>query len=158
MASVKWLRRIIVSEKPFGGFFQTLDYSYFVRRDGQPTLLPVTAIEPKALLARPSLSEVIPAGKPYRLFGAAWAGENAVKKVDVSLDGGKTWAAAKLLAESKPIQWVLWEYAWENPARGEASIVVKATDEKDRTQPATRDPDRRQYMINHLVPVAVTVR
>jgi DMSO/TMAO reductase YedYZ molybdopterin-dependent catalytic subunit len=158
MASVKWLKRIIVSEKPFGGFFQTLDYSYFVRRDGQPTLLPVTAIEPKALLARPSLSEVIPAGKPYRLFGAAWAGENAVKKVEVSLDGGKTWAAAKLLAEPKPIQWVLWEYAWENPSRGEASILVKATDDKDRTQPATRDPDRRQYMINHLVPVAVTVR
>lgn len=158
MASVKWLTRIIVSEKPFGGFFQTLDYSYFERRAGEPTLVPITTIQPKAILARPTLSELIPAGKPYRLFGAAWAGEHAVKKVDVSIDGGKTWAAAKLLGESKPIQWVLWEYAWENPVRGEASIVVKATDDKDRTQPATRDADRRTYMINHLVPVAVTVR
>lgn len=158
MASVKWLTRIIVSERPFGGFFQTLDYSYFVRRDGQPTLLPITAMEPKAILSRPTLSENIPAGKPYRLFGAAWAGENAVKKVEVSLDGGKSWTNAKLLGEPKPIQWVLWEYAWENPSRGEASILVKATDDKDRTQPATRDADRRQYMINHLVPVAVTVR
>jgi DMSO/TMAO reductase YedYZ molybdopterin-dependent catalytic subunit len=158
MASVKWLKRIIVSEKRFGGFFQTLDYSYFERRDGVPTLVPVTAMEPKAILAQPALSAVIPAGKPYRFFGAAWAGENAVNKVEVSVDGGKTWANAKLLAEPKPIQWVLWEYPWENPSRGEASILVRATDDHGRTQPPTRDADRRTYMINHLAPVAVSVR
>lgn len=158
MASIKWLKRIIVSDKPFGGFFQTLDYSYFERRDGLPTLLPVTAMQPKAILARPGVAEVIPAGKPFRLFGAAWAGEQAIAKVDVSVDGGKSWLAAKVLGEPKPVQWVLWEYEWEKPARGPASIVARATDDRGRTQPATRDPDRRTYMINHLVPTAVTVR
>ena len=67
----------------------------------------MTAIQPKAVLARPGLNEVIPAGKPYRLFGAAWAGEHRIQKVEVSMDGGKTWSNAKLLAEPKPIQWVL---------------------------------------------------
>jgi hypothetical protein len=38
------------------------------------------------------------------------------------------------------------------------SIVARATDDQGHTQPATRDPDRRTYMINHLVPVPVTVR
>jgi DMSO/TMAO reductase YedYZ molybdopterin-dependent catalytic subunit len=158
MASVKWLSRIVVSDQPFRGFFQSLDYAYFVRKDGLPTLVPVTAVQPKAILARPGLGEVIPAGKPYRLFGAAWAGERAVDKVEVSLDGGKSWTAAKLFGEAKPVQWVLWEYAWERPERGQASIVARATDDQGNTQPATRDPDRRTYMINHLVPVAVTVR
>jgi DMSO/TMAO reductase YedYZ molybdopterin-dependent catalytic subunit len=158
MASVKWLTRIIVSDKPFQGFWQSLDYSYFVRKDGLPTLVPVTAVQPKAILARPGLGEAIPAGKPYRLFGAAWAGERAVGKVEVSLDGGKTWQTAKLLGEAKPIQWVLWEYAWENPAKGPASIVARATDDMGNTQPPTRDADRRTYMINHLVPTPVTVR
>ena len=37
-------------------------------------------------------------------------------------------------------------------------IVARATDDMGHTQPATRDPDRRTYMINHLVPTAVTVR
>jgi hypothetical protein len=83
MASVKWLKRIIVSETPYGGFWQTLDYSYFERRDGLPTLKPVTAMQPKAILAKPSLHEVISASKPYRFFGAAWAGEQAIAKVEV---------------------------------------------------------------------------
>lgn len=158
MASVKWLSRIVVSDKPYQGFWQTLDYSYFQRRDGQPTLVPVQAMLPKAILARPGLSEVLPAGKSSRLFGAAWAGVNAIDKVDVSVDGGKTWAKAKLLAEPKPLQWVLWEYLWENPPKGEAAIVAKATDSKGLTQPATRDADRRTYMINHLVPTSVIVK
>ncbi len=158
MASVKWLTRIVVTEKPFQGFWQSLDYSYFVRRDGQPTLIPVTTMQPKAIVARPTMNEVIPAGKPTRLFGAAWAGERAVAKVEVSIDGGKTWSAGKLLAEPKPLQWVLWEFAWEKPAKGKFGILARATDDAGQTQPATRDPDRRTYMINHLVPVDVTVR
>ena len=158
MASTKWLTRINVSDKPFQCFWQSLDYSYFERRDGLPTLIPVTAMLPKAILARPGLHEVIPAGKSFRLFGAAWAGERPVGKVDVSLDGGKTWVRAKLLAESKALQWVFWEYVWENPAKGAASIVARSTDDRGQTQPATRDPDRRTYMINHLVPTSVTVR
>lgn len=158
MASVKWLKRIIVAEKRFEGFWQSLDYSYFERRDGLPTLKPVTVMQPKSILAKPSLHEVIAASTPYRFFGAAWAGEQAVAKVDVSIDGGKTWSAAKLLGEAKPFQWVLWEYQWENPSKGMASIVSRATDDKGNTQPEKRDADRRQYMINHLVPTAVTVR
>jgi DMSO/TMAO reductase YedYZ molybdopterin-dependent catalytic subunit len=158
MASVKWLTRIVVTDRPFRGFFQALDYAYFVRRDGLPTLVPITAIEPKAVLARPGVNEVIPAGKPFRLFGAAWAGERPVAKVEVSLDGGKAWTAARLLAEPKPLEWVMWEYAWERPERGTASVVARATDDMGHTQPATRDPGRRNYMINHLVPTAVTVR
>jgi DMSO/TMAO reductase YedYZ molybdopterin-dependent catalytic subunit len=157
MASVKWLQRIIVTEKPYQGFWQTLDYSYFERKDGLPTLRPVTAMQPKAILARPGLHEVIPE-RAYRVFGAAWAGERAVSKVEVSLDGGKTWAGAKLLGDAKPVQWVLWEYVWDKPPRGPASLVARATDDEGRTQPATRDVDRRTYMINHLVPTPVVVR
>jgi DMSO/TMAO reductase YedYZ molybdopterin-dependent catalytic subunit len=158
MASVKFLTRIVVTDKPFNGFFQALDYAYFVRRDGMPTLIPITGIEPKAVIARPGLAEVIPGGKPFRLFGAAWAGERPVSKVEVSFDSGKSWKGAKLLGEAKPLQWVFWEYGWDKPEKGSASIVARATDDMGRTQPATRDPDRRNYMINHLVPTPVTVR
>jgi DMSO/TMAO reductase YedYZ molybdopterin-dependent catalytic subunit len=158
MASVKWLTRILVTDTPFRGFFQALEYAYFVRRDGLPTLTPITAIQPKAVLARPGANEVVPAGKPFRLFGAAWAGERPVAKVEVSFDGGKSWTGAKLLGDAKPLQWVLWEYSWDRPEKGTASIVARATDDMGNTQPATRDPDRRNYMISHLVPTAVTVR
>src|SRR5207237_2321024 len=33
MASVKWLQRIIVIDRPFNGYYQTLDYAYWQRSD-----------------------------------------------------------------------------------------------------------------------------
>ena len=158
MASVKWLTRIIVTDKPYRGFWQTLDYSYWERKDGLPTLLPIRGNEVKAAIARPALSEVVAAGKNYRVFGAAWAGESAVAKVEVSTDAGKSWNEAKLLDTAKPLTWVLWEYQWKDPQPGPARLMVRATDKNGRTQPMERNPDRRSYMINHIVPVDVTVR
>ena len=159
MASVKWLTRIIVINKPHHGFWQTLDYSYFERRDGgMPSLVPVAAIDPKAVIAKPSLSEVVPVGQPYRIHGAAWAGEQKVGQVEVSVDGGKSWERAKLQEQPSPLAWAFWEYSWTPAARGPAFVVVRCTDEKGNRQPDKRDPDRRSYKINHLVPVEVLVK
>ncbi len=157
MASVKWLSRIIVADKPYRGFFQTLDYSYWERKDGLPALLPIQAMEVKAAIARPSLSEIVPAGKNCRVFGAAWAGESTIAKVEISTNGGKSWNEAKLL-DAKKFTWILWEFSWKNPQPGPARLMVRATDKDGRTQPMERDPDRRSYMINHVVPVDILVR
>lgn len=158
MASVKWLSRIIVTENQFGGFFQTLDYAYFERKEGLPTLVPITKIEVKSAIARPVAHEPIEAGKPYRIFGAAWAGESAIAKVEVSTDGGKTWAAAKLLDEPKPLVWTLWEYFWQvSKERGPVKLLARATDADGKTQPMERDIDRRNYLISHVIPIEVVV-
>jgi DMSO/TMAO reductase YedYZ molybdopterin-dependent catalytic subunit len=159
MASVKWLRKIIVSDRPFQGFFQTMQYSYFERRDGLPTLVPGTELQVKAQIARPARGEVVSAGTTYRVFGAAWTGESEVSKVEVSADGGRSWAAARLLGEAVPFAWRLWEYEWRVPGEaGAYALIARATDRRGRTQPKERDPDRRSYMISHLVPTEVHVR
>jgi len=159
MASIKWLSRIIVTSKPYAGFWQTMDYSYFKRRDGGlPQLTAVTAIEPKAVIAQPALSEAIPVGKAYRVHGAAWAGEKKVGKVEFSADGGKTWDAVKSKEQPSSLAWTLWDHSWTPAARGSASLLVRCTDEAGNRQPDQRDGDRRSYMINHLVPVEVLVK
>jgi len=158
MASVKWLTRIVVLDRPHIGYWQTMDYSYWVRPNGLPELRPITAMEPKASIARPTAGETVPAGRPYRVFGVAWAGETKVGKVEVSADGGKTWAAATLTGEDKPHCWRFWEFNWTPAAAGPAKLVARCTDDKGHTQPEKRDPDRRTYVINHLVPVEVLVR
>jgi DMSO/TMAO reductase YedYZ molybdopterin-dependent catalytic subunit len=160
MASVKWLTRVVVTEKPYDGYWQTFDYSYFERRDGGlPTLKPVAAIQPKAQIARPAFGEVVPAGKPYTVRGFAWAGEQSVGKVEVSTDGGKTWAGAALEGAERPFCWRQWGFVWDVPAaKGPMKLVARCTDSAGKGQPEKRDPDRRTYMINHLVPVEVTVR
>src|SRR5262249_25594557 len=150
---------IVVTDKPFQGYWQTFDYTYFERRDGHPTLIPITRMEVKSTIARPSRDEVIPAGRPYRVFGAAWSGETAVAKVEISADGGKIWAPAKLLEKATETAWALWEYTWQvPPTKGPAKLMARATDAQGHTQPLERDPDRRHYMISHVVPVDVVIR
>lgn len=156
MASVKWLNRIVVQDKPHAGFWQTFDYSVWDRADGLPRLVPVTAIQPKAVLTSHGSGAVLPAGKAVILEGFAWAGENAVAKVEVSADGGKTWLAAKGTAE--PFKFGKWSAPFTPATAGPLKLVVRATDDKGNTQAPTRDNDRRTYMINHLVPVEVTVK
>jgi len=159
MASVKWLTRLNVVSKPFGGFWQTLEYSYWEQLGDVPTLAPLTQMQVKSAIARPGRGEVIPAGKSFRIFGAAWAGESAVAKVEVSTDGGKTWSVAKLLDKPERLTWSLWEFTWNVPRQaGPAQLFVRATDSSGHTQPTTRDPNRRSYMINHLVPTDVVIR
>src|SRR5262249_44433886 len=58
MASVKWLKRIIVTDRPFNGYFQNMAYTIWERRHGQPTLVPVTEVDVKAQIARPTGNEL----------------------------------------------------------------------------------------------------
>jgi DMSO/TMAO reductase YedYZ molybdopterin-dependent catalytic subunit len=158
MASIKWLQRILVVEQPFQGFFQSLEYTYFRREHGLPSLTAITSIPVKSQIARPSQDEVVDAGKPCKIIGAAWAGEAEVKKVEVSVDGGKTWAEAALTGESVPFCWRLWEYEWREPIKGRATLMARATDSCGQSQPLKRDSEHRSYMITHVVPVEVDVR
>jgi DMSO/TMAO reductase YedYZ molybdopterin-dependent catalytic subunit len=156
MAAVKWLTQIVVVEKPYASFWQTIDYALWDRSAGLPSLVPVTAIQPKAVVTSHLDNAVVPAGN-VAVGGKAWAGENGVAKVEFSADGGTTWQPAKLGGDDKPFCWRDWSAAWA-AARGPAKLVARCTDTKGNTQPDKRDPDRRTYMINHLVPVEVVVR
>ena len=159
VASIKWLQRIIVTDKIFNGYYQTLDYSFWKRRGDNAELVPLSEMQVKAEIARPSEGETIPANSNARVRGTAWTGDGEIKKVEISSDDGATWNEAKLLGESKPNAWRLWEFSWRTPDRpGKATLIARATDSKGRTQPMERDPDRGTYMINHLLPITVEVR
>lgn len=159
MASVKWLRRIIVTARPFNGFYQTLDYTYWDRTGPLPALEPLTEQQVKAEIARPEPGEVLSADSSYRVHGAAWAGESEIRKVELSFDSGKNWKDARLLGESTKGAWRLWEYQWRTPSQpGRCTITARATDSRGTVQPSDRSPDRGTYMINHLLPVEVEIR
>ena len=167
MAAVKWLQRIIVTGRPFTGYYQTIDYAYWhktdyahrQRRSEIAELTPITELEVKAEIAHPAEGETVPAKTKVRVSGAAWACDAEITKVEVSTDGGATWSDAKLLGEPNSNAWRLWEFNWQTPSQpGKQNLVARATDSLGRTQPAMRDPDRGTYMINHLLPIEVEVR
>lgn len=159
MACVKWLTRIVVTDKPHTGFWQTMDYSIWERLQGaqSPRLAPLTAMQPKAVITSPTLDDRLVVGREYTIAGMAWAGERAVKSVEVSLDEGKSWQPAQT-GQKTPLTWTTWQYRWSAPRKpGPIKLVARCADEQGGTQPATRDADRRSYMINHLAPVEVLV-
>lgn len=159
MASVKWLARVIVTKTPFWGFDQTIDYAVWAKGDdGLPRLTPITEMQVKSSIARPTIDEVVPPNKEYRVHGAAWAGEADVARVDVSTDGGKSWNAATLLDKAKPFCWRRWEYNWTPGRVGPTVLMARATDSRGRAQELRHDPGRRSYVINFVQPTAVVVK
>jgi DMSO/TMAO reductase YedYZ molybdopterin-dependent catalytic subunit len=158
MASVKWLTQIIVTERPFNGFFQGIDYAYWERRHGLPTLKPITEMDVKASVAQPEAGATVPGNATVRVHGAAWAGESEPAKVEISTDGGGAWADATLLGEGAPAMWRLWEYNWRTPAGGKRVLMARATDKRGRVQAMERDPDRRNYRISHVHPTEVVIK
>ncbi len=105
MASVKWSTRVVVTEDPFRGYFQTSDYVIWERRHGSPSLVPVGEMEVKAQIARPAPHEALPAGGEYRVFGAAWTGESVVTRVEVSDSEGARWSEATLRSDAVAYAW-----------------------------------------------------
>ena len=155
MASVKWLTRIIVIDRPFNGYYQTLDYAFWSNNE----LVPLREMQVKAQIARPVTGEMIPANSTYRIHGAAWTSGGEVTTVEISTNGGSTWSNATLVGESNPNAWRLWEFAWRTPAKpGKATLIARAGDSRGLTQPTEHDPNRGTYMINHVLPITVEVQ
>ena len=167
MASIKWLQRIIVADRAFTGYYQTIDYAYWQRTDyghwqrGEniAELKPLTEMQVKAEVARPAEGETVPANTGVSVRGAAWTCDAQIAKVELSTDGGATWNDAKLVGGSKQNTWRFWEFGWQTPSQpGKQTLMARATDSLGRTQPLHRDPDRGTYMINHLLPIEVEVK
>jgi DMSO/TMAO reductase YedYZ molybdopterin-dependent catalytic subunit len=159
MAAVKWLSRIVVTDTPFQGHFQTIDYARWERIDGIPTRVPLGEVAVKSEIARPAMYERIAPGSRYRIHGAAWTGDSEIARVDVSTDGGKSWNPAKMLGNTVKHAWRLWENSWDVPAQpGRVTLMARATDSRGATQPMEREPDLEAYMIHHVLPVEVEVR
>src|SRR4051812_27123871 len=157
VASVKWLSRIIVSSRPFAGFFQTAEYSYWKRGASGFERVPVTTLQVKAEIARPYPGEEIAIGAPYHIVGAAWTSNASIASVDVSTDGGHSWKAATLGAVPAPHAWHAWEMLWTPQTRGDCTIIARATDSAGRTQPMVHDPNHENYMVHHALPIDVRV-
>ena len=159
MTSVKWLGRIEAVATPFAGYQQAGTYRYAGGPDGQGD--PVTLQRVRALLIPPGIPDFLTRGRlvptgPVVLQGRAWAGRQSVTRVEVSVDGGATWADAELDAPVSPYAWCGWRFAWD--ARpGAHTLCVRATDAAGATQPAEPPWNFGGFGNNLIQRVAVVV-
>ena len=161
-ASCKWLAEIKVLDKEFVGNFMSPGY----RMPNQPVkpgdavkpedTHPVTALSVKSVIASPGDGVALKAGK-LQIQGAAWAGEADITRVEVSTDGGASWADASLGADRARYGWRLWKFDWKAAKAGDYTLMSRATDSQGRTQPAAAVWNPSGYLYNAVDQVTIHV-
>jgi sulfane dehydrogenase subunit SoxC len=92
---VKWIRRIEVTDAPVESREETSKYTD-VLENGIARKW-TWEMDAKSVVTSPSPQAPITHGKgPLVISGLAWSGRGAIKRVDVSKDGGKSWETARL--------------------------------------------------------------
>ncbi|GAA0334929.1 hypothetical protein GCM10008967_27190 [Bacillus carboniphilus] len=157
MASVKWIKQITIIDKEFAGPFQSIDYVYYPNKDDNEGARPVTTINVNSTIQKPLNREILNTGK-HTIKGIAWTGTGFVKKVEISTDNGDTWITANLEnQDTHGYDWVNWSFEWDVTKKGEYTILSKATDSANRTQPKQPFWNRKGYGYNAIDTIHVKI-
>ncbi len=152
IASTKWLVGLEVLDRAFDGFWNADNYVFWTAA-GEP-LSPIREMPVKSIISTPTDGARMRAERQL-VAGYAWSGYGAVRRVEVSTDGGETWHDARLRTAGRR-SWVRFEYDWR-AVPGAARIFARATDERGLTQPTTPNWNAKGYQMNGIHEVTVEV-
>jgi sulfane dehydrogenase subunit SoxC len=134
--NVKWLRRLKVQPKPAETRNETSKYTHLMP-DGRARQfnlrLPV-----KSVILKPSPGFSLQGPGLYQISGLAWTGAGSITKVEVSADGGKSWAEASLDGPAVPMALNRFRLPWQwNGAP--CVLMSRATDQTGAVQPTRKE-------------------
>jgi sulfane dehydrogenase subunit SoxC len=140
MTHVKWLRSITVVTEPFRGYQQ--EPAYHVTSTWDELGEPVTRMLPRSLMVPPGIPHFLPRTRQLGLEtcileGRAWSGRGRIVRVEVSTDGGGSWADTELGEDGGEFAWQSWRYVWDVDRAGEYELCCRATDAAGNVQPLT---------------------
>jgi DMSO/TMAO reductase YedYZ molybdopterin-dependent catalytic subunit len=127
MKNVKWLERIEVVDYDYRGYWQ--------RSDGWDNIAEIktaSRIDVPQELTSPEAAGVV--------AGVAWAGDRGIRRVEVSLDGGTSWAPATLRRQLARAAWRQWRLPLPAGVSGRRTIKVRATDGRGELQTPREAP------------------
>jgi len=112
----------------------------------------------KSLITFPQTGATLTGGQDsVEIRGHAWAGDDAVAAVDLSIDFGTTWIGAELKDPVNPYAWQRFSQTIKFPQKGYYEIWARATDTKSRMQPFAIRWNPKGYLNNSMHRIAVTV-
>ena len=128
--NTKWLRRM----KAVDRYYMTYNDYGHISADPKAAAL---GFEwgPKSVITFPSGGQKLTAKGTYQLTGLAWSGGGAVKKVEVSTDGGQTWKEAQLRGTPHPMAHTRFGMDWKWDGQ-ECVIQSRCIDELGQVQPS----------------------
>ena len=131
-ASVKWLRNLTVTDQPQLSKDETSKYSD-LQADGRAKLF-TFPMGVKSVITNPSPGLQLQAKGVYQVHGIAWSGAGAIRRVEVSADGGQSWADALLDDHVLPLSLTRFRIGWD--WQGQSGLLLsRATDDQGNVQP-----------------------
>ena len=152
---VKWLHQLEVMHTMPRPFYQT-EYFVYGESAQDPVKPPLQAMGVRCIITEPlDEDSPLPRGS-HMVRGRAWSGKGAIARVEVSVDGGKTWTDAHLEEPREKWLWARWSYLWQVDEPGAYRIMARATDETGRVQPQIPWNFQRKHF-DWIVPTDVTI-
>jgi sulfane dehydrogenase subunit SoxC len=132
---VKYLRRVKVGDMPFATKDEATGYVDLLP-DGMHRQYS-SLMEVKSVVTTPSGGQLLLDRGYYNLSGLAWSGRGKIRRVDVSVDGGRNWRQARLETPvlSKCLTRFNLDWVWDGRP---ALVQSRATDETGQVQPLLR--------------------
>lgn len=133
---IKWLRRLEVSDKPFMTREETSKYTDLLG-NGKARMFSLT-MDAKSVITFPSGDMKLPGPGFYNISGLAWTGRGRVRKVEVSVDGGRSWYPAHIENTPEPMCTVRFSFPWRWDGTP-AVLQSRCTDETGYIQPTREE-------------------
>jgi sulfane dehydrogenase subunit SoxC len=125
----KYLRRIKVVDR----YYMTYNDYGHINPDAKVTALG-NQIGPKSVITSPSGGMKLSAPGFYEISGLAWSGAGAIRRVEVSTDGGRSWKDAELRTPPYPMAHVRFGLHWKWDGK-ECELQSRCTDDLGTVQP-----------------------
>ena len=140
--SQKWLTRITLRDQVHDGAKMTgSSYRVPAYPVAPGTSVPdedmeiIHSMPVKSLITFPQTGARVSPQETFEVRGHAWAGDNDISSVDVSIDFGATWARANLKPPANKYAWQRWRADISLPEAGYFEVWARATDNEGRAQP-----------------------
>ena len=165
-----WMKHITTVNalvRPQGGFWMNPAYriplgkfplvARFTSQDTE-TNTPITEMVVNSLITSPADGASVRAGRPVEVGGIAWDGGYGIHTVEVSRDGGKTWAAATLGEDLGRFAFRTWKFSFSPTTRGKQTVMARATNRIGQSQTAEliHNPAGYHHNVMHSVTVNAT--
>ena len=125
----KYLRRIKVVDR----YYMTYNDYGHIQPDPKVTALTVQ-IGPKSVITFPSGGQQLPGRGFYEITGLAWSGGGAIRRVEVSTDGGRSWKDAEIRGTAYRMAHTRFGFHWNWDGK-ECVLQSRCTDELGTVQP-----------------------
>jgi hypothetical protein len=131
VSSVKWVGRLLVSDRPLRSPWNSAKYVMTGGKWGSYRQ-PITAQVPKSAIELP-WPAMLRRGR-QTITGRSWSSDVPISKVEFAVDGDTQWRTAELFGPNLPGAWTRWRFAWE-ASPGTHELRIMATDEEGTSQP-----------------------